>query len=119
MGTPYEIETNGKILFIEDVGEAPYRIDRYFSQLKLAGKFDHVTGIILGKFTRRTSEPPDDENSFTMMEILEQYFSHLGIPVLATFPIGHYKNNISFPIGIMAELDADKQIIRILENPTK
>ena len=119
MGTPYEIETNGKILFIEDVGEAPYRIDRYFSQLKLAGKFDHVTGIILGKFTRRASEPPDDENSFTMMEILEQYFSHLGIPVLANFPIGHYKNNISFPIGIMAELDADKQIIRILENPTK
>jgi len=119
MGTPYEIETDGKILFIEDVGEAPYRIDRYLSQLKLAGKFDHVAGIILGKFTRRATEPPDDENSFTMMDVLEYYFSDLGIPVLANFPIGHYKYNITFPIGVMAELDADKQTIHILDNPTQ
>ncbi len=119
MGTPYEIETDGKILFMEDVGEAPYRIDRYFSQLKLAGKFDHVSGIILGKFTRRATEPPDDENSFTMMEVLEQYFSDLDVPVIANFSVGHYKYNITFPIGIMAELDADKQTLHILENPTQ
>ncbi|MBT5225113.1 MAG: LD-carboxypeptidase [Candidatus Marinimicrobia bacterium] len=119
MGTPYEIETKGRILFIEDVGEAPYRIDRYFSQLKMAGKFDHLEGVIIGKLTRRPTEPPDDENSFTMMEVLEQYFSKLGVPVLANFPIGHYKHNISLPIGIMAEIDADKQLIHILENPTQ
>lgn len=119
MGTPYEIETKGKILFIEDVGEAPYRIDRYFSQLRMAGKFDHLKGAILGKFTRRAKEPPDDDNSFTMMRVLEQYFSNLGIPVIANFPIGHYKYNVSFPIGVMAEIDADKQTVRILENPTQ
>ncbi len=119
MGTPYEIETDGKILFMEDVGEAPYRIDRYLSQLKLAGKFDHVAGIILGKFTRRATEPPDDENSFTMMEVLEHYFLNLGVPVLANFPIGHYKYNITFPIGVMAELDADKQTLYIMENTTR
>ncbi|MBT6709677.1 MAG: LD-carboxypeptidase [Candidatus Marinimicrobia bacterium] len=119
MGTPYEIETDGKILFIEDVGEAPYRIDRYLSQLRLAGKLDNLKGVILGKFTRRADEPPDDKNSFSMMEVLEQYFSHLGVPVLANFPIGHHKYNISLPIGILAELDADKQIIQILHNPTK
>jgi muramoyltetrapeptide carboxypeptidase len=119
MGTPYEIETKGKILFIEDVGEAPYRIDRYFSQLRMAGKFDHLKGAILGKFTRRAKEPPDDDNSFTMMRVLEQYFSNLGIPVIANFPIGHYKYNISFPIGVIAEIDADKQTVRILENPTQ
>ena len=119
MGTPYEIETKGRILFIEDVGEAPYRIDRYFSQLKMAGKFDHLEGVIIGKLTRRPTEPSDDENSFTMMEVLEQYFSKLGVPVLANFPIGHYKHNISLPIGIMAEIDADKQLIHILVNPTQ
>jgi muramoyltetrapeptide carboxypeptidase len=119
MGTPYEIETKGKILFIEDVGEAPYRIDRYFSQLRMAGKFDHLKGVILGKFTRRAKEPPDDDNSFTMMGVLEQYFSNLGVPVIANFPIGHYKYNVSFPIGVMAEIDADKQTVRILENPTQ
>jgi muramoyltetrapeptide carboxypeptidase len=119
MGTPYEIETKGRILFIEDVGEAPYRIDRYFSQLKMAGKFDHLEGVIIGKLTRRPTEPPDDENSFTMMEVLEQYFSKLGVPVLANFPIGHYIHNISLPIGIMAEIDADKQLIHILVNPTQ
>ncbi|MBT3589979.1 MAG: LD-carboxypeptidase [Candidatus Marinimicrobia bacterium] len=119
MGTPYEIDTDGKILFMEDVGEAPYRIDRYLSQLKLAGKFDHVTGIILGKFTRRATEPPDDENSFTMIEVFEHYFSNLGIPVLANFPIGHYKYNITFPIGVMVELDADKQTLQIMENSTR
>ena len=119
MGTPYEIETNGKIIFLEDVGEAPYRIDRYFSQLRMAGKFDHLKGAILGKFTRRAKEPPDDDNSFTMMRVLEQYFSNLGVPVIANFPIGHYKYNVSFPIGVMAEIDADKQTVRILENPTQ
>ena len=119
MGTPYEIETKGKILFIEDVGEAPYRIDRYLSQLRMAGKFDHLEGVILGKFTRRATESPDDGNSFTIMEILKQYFSNLGVPVLANFPIGHYKYNISLPIGVMAEIDADKQLIHILENPTQ
>jgi len=119
MGTPYEIETKGKILFIEDVGEAPYRIDRYFSQLRMAGKFDHLKGVILGKFTRRATEPPDDDNSFTMMAVLEQYFSNLGVPVIANFPIGHYKYNVTFPIGIMAEIDADKQTVKILENPTQ
>ncbi|MGY8788316.1 MAG: hypothetical protein ACKVH5_08495 [Fidelibacterota bacterium] len=53
------------------------------------------------------------------MEVLEQYFSKLGVPVLANFPIGHYKHNISLPIGIMAEIDADKQLIHILVNPTQ
>ncbi len=119
MGTPYEIETDGKILFIEDVGEAPYRIDRYLSQLKMGGKFDHLQGVILGKFTRRSEEPPDDPNSFKMMEVLKQYFSDIGKPILANFPMGHYKYNVTLPIGSMATIDADKKLIHILHSPTK
>ncbi|MFQ6677082.1 MAG: LD-carboxypeptidase [Fidelibacterota bacterium] len=119
MGTPYEIDTDGKILFIEDIGEAPYRIDRYLSQLKLGGKFDHLQGVILGKFTRRSDEPPDDPDSFKMMEVLKQYFSDMEKPVLANFPIGHYKYNVTLPIGTHAQLDADKKLIRIIHSPTK
>lgn len=119
MGTPYEIDTEGKILFLEDVGEAPYRIDRYLSQLKMGGKLDNLQGVILGKFTRRSDELPDDPDSFTMIEVLEQYFSQLGVPVLANYPVGHYKYNVTLPVGIMAEIDADKKLIQILESPTK
>ena len=119
MGTPYEIDTDGKILFIEDVGEAPYRIDRYLSQLKLAGKFDHVQGVILGKFTRRSFEPPDDPDSFKMIEVLRQYFSNMEKPVLANFPLGHNKYNVTLPIGALATIDADKILIHILHSPTK
>lgn len=118
MGTKYEIDAHGKILFIEDVGEAPYRIDRFLSQLKLAGIFENVNGIILGKFTRRSDEPPDDPESFSMREVLEQYFSELDVPVIANYPVGHYKDNISLPIGVPAELDADNKIIRLLTSPT-
>ncbi len=118
MGTKYEIDAHGKILFIEDVGEAPYRIDRFLSQLKLAGIFENVNGIILGKFTRRSDEPPDDPESFSMREVLEQYFSELDVPVIANYPIGHYKDNISLPLGVPAELDADNKIIRLLTSPT-
>ncbi len=119
MGTPYEIETDGKILFMEDVGEAPYRIDRYLSQLKLAGKFENLEGVILGKFTRRSDEPPDDIESFKMMDVLQQYFTNLGVPVLANYPLGHYKYNVTLPIGVLTEIDADNKLIRILESPTR
>lgn len=119
MGTPYEIDTDGKILFLEDVGEAPYRIDRYLSQLKMGGKFDHLEGVILGKFTRRSDEIPDDPESFTIIEVLKQYFSDLNVPVLANYPIGHYKYNVTFPIGALAKIDADKKLIHILQSPTQ
>lgn len=115
MGTPYEINTDGKILFIEDVGEAPYRIDRFLSQLKLSGKLETLNGVILGKFTRRTDESSDDLDGFSMMEVLEQYFSGLNIPVIANYPIGHYKDNITIPVGVQAELNAERKTIRILQ----
>ncbi len=119
MGTPYEIDTDGKILFIEDVGEAPYRIDRYLSQLKMGGKLDHLQGVILGKFTRRSDEIPDDPKSFKMIEVLKQYFSDLGVPVLANYPVGHYKYNVTLPIGALVRIDAEKKLINILQSPTK
>jgi muramoyltetrapeptide carboxypeptidase len=116
MGTPYEIQTDGKILFLEDVGEAPYRVDRMLNTMRLAGKFDHVAGIILGQFTARKDEAKwDDDESID--DVLKDFFGKLHVPVLSHFPIGHVRFNTTLPVGAMAELDADAQTLRILENP--
>ncbi len=116
MGTPYEIQTAGKILFIEDVGEAPYRVDRMLNTLRLAGKFDHVAGIILGQFTAREEEAKWDDDA-TVDDVLADYFGKLNVPVVIRFPSGHVRYNTTLPVGAMAELDAEAQTLRILENP--
>jgi muramoyltetrapeptide carboxypeptidase len=116
MGTPYEIETDGKILFLEDVGEGPYRVDRMLNTLRQAGKFDHVAGIILGAFTAREDEAKWD-NDATCDDVLRDYFSKLNVPVLMHFPVGHVRYNATLPVGAMAELDATTQTLRLLKNP--
>lgn len=116
MGTPYEIQTAGKILLLEDVGEDPYRIDRMLSTLKLAGKFDHVAGVVLGCFTHREDEEPWSDD-WSMDDVLADYFANLGVPVLKQFPIGHVPYNTTLPIGAECELDATAGTIRLLENP--
>jgi len=116
MGTPYEIETDGKILFIEDIGEAPYRVDRMLSTMRLAGKFDRVAGVVLGAFTARDEEAAWDEDA-SIDDVLRDYFADLGVPVLAHFPVGHVRYNATLPIGAEVELDTTAQTLCLLENP--
>ena len=116
MGTPYEIETDSKILFIEDIGEAPYRVDRMLSTMRLAGKFDRIAGVILGAFTARDEEAAWDEDT-SIDDVLRDYFADLGVPVLAHFPVGHVRYNATLPIGAEVELDATAQTLRVIENP--
>ena len=115
IGTEYEIETKGRILFIEDVREEPYRIDRYLSHLRLAGKLDQVAGVILGIFRKCESEDP--EESLSLDQVFDDYFADLGVPVIQNFPVGHFKYNATLPIGVMAELDANTGTVKLLENP--
>lgn len=117
MGTPYEIETDGKILFLEDVGEAPYRVDRMLCTMRLAGKFDRVAGVILGQFTSRDDVPAWDDDA-SIDDVLRDYFARLSVPVLMQFPVGHVRANATLPVGATAELDAENQTLRILEEPT-
>ena len=117
MGSMYEVRTANSILFIEDVGESPYRVDRYLQELKLAGKFEHINGLIIGRFSRRKTEAPDKPTDFKMEEVFRQYFSNLKVPVIYDFPSGHGSKNISIPFGAKVDINTEKQLFKLLEMP--
>ena len=114
LGTPYAIEPKGAILFMEDVNEAPYRIDRYLSQLRLAGVLDTVAGVVLGNFT--TKEAKDTKE---IERVLREYFASAKVPIVMNFPVGHVANNATLPHGALVELDGDAVSLRLLENPVQ
>jgi muramoyltetrapeptide carboxypeptidase len=112
MGTEFEPDFRGRILFLEDVGEAPYRVDRMLTQLWLAGKLQQLAGIAFGKFTETGGS---SGNTFSIEEVLRSRCGDLGIPVVRGFMIGHVKDQTIVPIGIEAELDADEGTLTLLE----
>lgn len=111
VGTPYEIDFTEKIVFIEDIDEGVYRIDRYFSQLRLSGSISKAKGFVFGYFTDINQE----DNAFSLDDIIDQYFKELNVPIIKNFSSGHDLPFISLPIGLEVELDADKKTITILE----
>jgi muramoyltetrapeptide carboxypeptidase len=120
LGTPYEPDTRGKIFFLEDIGEEPYRIDRMLTQLWLAGKFDQVAGIALGHFI--DCVPKEYQSSFyqtlSLENILRDRFSSLQIsnkPTLYNLMFGHVSENAVLPIGAIATLDATAKTLTIDE----
>jgi muramoyltetrapeptide carboxypeptidase len=117
MGTPYEIETDGQILFLEDVNEAPYRVDRMLCTLELAGKLDKPAAVILGDFRDRESNTGEADAGSTYAAVFEHYFNGKSYPVLVDFPVGHITENAVMPVGILAEVDAAGPTVRLLENP--
>lgn len=114
VGTPWLPDFDGAILFLEEVGEAEYRIDRMLSQLALAGVLGKVAGVVFGQCTRCTASVPD-YIGFTVPQLLEQYFAPLGVPVFGGANIGHVQNQLSLPVGAEVEIDAGAGTIRVLE----
>lgn len=115
IGTPYDFGSSGKLIFIEEVGENPYRIDRMLTQMIQAGKFDNASGIILGEFI--DCEPKkDDLNSFSLKEVLYRCLYNLNVPVIYGMSFGHIKNKLTLPIGIKAEFNSVNQTITLLES---
>jgi muramoyltetrapeptide carboxypeptidase len=113
-GTPYEIDFKDKIILIEDVGEEPYRIDRMFSKLRLAGKLSQARGYILGTFTGCVSGPSKQGHQ-TTQDIIDDYIKPLNKPTILNFATGHSFPFITIPIGLTVELDANKKQIKYLE----
>ncbi len=112
MGTPWEIETEGKILFIEDIHEGLYRIDRMLTQLGLAGKLAKVAGVIFGYCTDCPSEGP----GFSLEEILRQHLEPLGVPVMSGLAFGHINQMLTLPLGLEATMDAGAGTLTINES---
>jgi muramoyltetrapeptide carboxypeptidase len=115
LGTPYEIDTKNAILFFEDVSEEPYQLDRILTQMWLTGKLQECNGIIIGRFKRLNKKYNFfPGSSYTIKQVLENRLKPLGIPVIYGFPIGHIEDKITMPLGIPAEMDADKKTFRTL-----
>lgn len=116
-GTPWQPDTRGALLVLEEVDEAPYRIDRMLVHLQLAGMLDGVAGIIFGH-SPSCEEGPEGRPSLTLMEVLHELLGPLGVPVLYGFPCGHSRYRATLPLGVMAELDADAGRLSLLEHAT-
>lgn len=115
LGTPYEIQTPGTILFIEDVQAKPYQIDRMLMQLKLAGKFDDVRGIIFGEMIDCVQH---EKQGYTLEQVVMRIVGPLGIPIIYGLRSGHVsQENVTLPLGVRAELQVTGPRIsfRILE----
>lgn len=112
-GTPYFPDFRGAILFLEDINEYIYRIDRCLSTLRLTGALAQLAGVVLGRFTK--CEPGEGYGSLTLDEVFDDYFLPLGVPVFRGAAIGHIKRKLTVPVGAMAEMDAEAGTIRLLE----
>jgi muramoyltetrapeptide carboxypeptidase len=121
LGTPYEIHTAGTILFIEDVAAKPYQIDRMLMQLKLAGKFAGVHGIVFGEMLDCSLNNDKKDQDYTLEEVVLRVIGDLGVPVAYGLRSGHVSSrNVTLPFGVRAALNVGKKegSLRILESAT-
>lgn len=118
MGTPYDIDFTDKIVFIEEVGESPYRVDRMLTQLLNSGKLAQAKGVAMGVFNSCETKPddPDFALSTSLENVLKDRFSDFSIPVLYGLPIGHIDDNATLPFGVQAELDVEQGSLKLLES---
>ena len=116
LGTPYEIDTRGKILCLEEVGEAPYRIDRMLTQLLLAGKLQDAVGIVIAVCIDCDR---DDPPSFTVEEVLRDRLGDLNKPVLYNLYFGHTAEKFTLPLGALAILETDRGGLEVIEGATE
>jgi muramoyltetrapeptide carboxypeptidase len=112
LGTPFALDTTGAILFIEDVGERPYRIDRMLTHLKQAGKLDHLAGVIFGEMTGCLGETTDPS---LLLSVIADIFSDYSYPVGFGLPAGHGGENLALPLGTHVRLDTRQQALTFLE----
>jgi len=113
IGTPYALDARGTVVFIEEIDEEPYRVDRMLTQLAQAGVFTDCAGVILGAFTDCAAKYPGESLSCTT--VLADRFAGLGKPVLSGLACGHCLPTLSLPLGANVRLDADKCEITIQE----
>ncbi len=112
LGTPFLAPLEGAILVLEDTGERPYRLDRMWTHLELAGVFRQVRGIVLGEFSGCEEKDAD----YSSADVLRELAIATGLPCAAGFPIGHGPRNQPVPLGVRVRLDADNRRLTFLES---
>ena len=112
-GTAFQPKVKGRLVFIEDVGEKPYRVDRMLTQLRQAYALEEAAGLALGIFAGCEAEEEDD--SLSLKECLQDRLGDLGIPVMYGYSFGHISHQCSLPIGVKATMDTASKTITLLE----
>jgi muramoyltetrapeptide carboxypeptidase len=110
LGTPFEIDTSGKLLLIEDVNEEPHVIDRMLNQLNMAGKFNNISGFLIGDFHNCSSR---SEMAISLDEIINHYVNLANKPAIKGFKIGHCSPHISIPLGVCAVLNTFEKKLEV------
>ena len=114
LGTPWELNTKGRILFLEDIGEYTYKLDHMFTHLRLAGKFDDCAGVVLGDWRNCEIEHPGF--GFTLEELVRDIIAPCGKPIFMGLQAGHCTPKITLPLGVNCRLDADNCTLTALES---
>jgi muramoyltetrapeptide carboxypeptidase len=114
VGTPYGIQGRGHLLFLEEVGEAPYRIDRMLMQLQLARVLADASGVAMGVF--QDCEPTDRDPSLTLAETLAERMAQAKVPAAYGLSFGHITQQVTLPVGVRARFDADARKLTLLES---
>ena len=115
MGTPFEFDATGAILFFENVHTPPWELDGDLIQLRMAGKLERVAGVVVGDMEESdwSEQHPEWPRTKSLEDVLEKHLEPLGIPVLYKLPLGHGKHLAALPLGVMATLDADARTLTI------
>lgn len=113
VGTPYAADFKRAIVFLEDIGEAPYRIDRMLTQLELSQGFRQAAAVMLGVFDK--CGPPDSEPSLSLDETIDDHLASSSIPAVYGYSFGHIGHQFTLPMGVKARLDTEKQTLTLLE----
>ncbi len=112
LGTPYEIDTTGKLLFIEDVDEKPYRIERMLTHLKMAGKLERLSGVVFGDFRGCEGDGARD-----VRQVIGELFGEASYPVIMGMAAGHGQENLALPFGVKMALNSHTGTLSLVESP--
>lgn len=117
IGTPYEVETEGCVVMVEDLNTEPYLVDTALNHLIRAGKLDGAAGFVFGTAVnlRYQTVPEGPESTLSVEEMLDELIAPLGIPAIANVPVGHGKHMATMPLGAAVRLDADAKTLEVVE----
>jgi muramoyltetrapeptide carboxypeptidase len=117
IGTPFEVQTDGCVLMVEDLNTEPYLVDTALNHLIRAGKLDNIAGFVFGTDVNLKGQtiPEEVESSLSIEEMLDELIAPLGIPAIANVPVGHGKHMATMPLGVNVRVDGDAKSLEIVE----